>query len=330
LAQEEAARQISCRILFRGRLQPMFAAAAVAGAAAGASAARRRQAERSLNELLRDPGPLWQTHAEMLQPVWLLFVYIHDVTLVPKFAETRLQIRARYGSRDHYMEKYSQKVKSTREPPRAEFEAMFLFPWKNDLAPCLAFDLRHLGFWDSTVSTAAINIPFGEGSPGAVEHDMLFFGKKGEDGFIGQLTLFLEVRGITRAQLELGMDGLGLSAMDAAWTPHARNPAFDAEFLGGAGPFVAGPPSGFPGAASQYRGPPMDGHFRGGPGAGPRGGGVPVVQGRAVSGPAAATGLGAQPEDTREESYWDEQGVLHHVIITRGPDGREERLEWSD
>merc|ERR1712066_1106224 len=114
---------------------------------------------------------------------------------------------------------------------------------------------------------------------------MLFFGKKGEDNFIGQLTLFMEVRAVTRAQMELGMEHVNLSALDLAWAPSARMPTFAAGPLGGVAPRDD----------------------------------VPVVRGQVLSG--GARGVPAQPSDTHEDSYRDAGGVVHHVIVTRRPDG---------
>lgn len=194
----------------------MFAAAAVAGV----HAARRRQAEQAIAGMLADPAPLWHRNDELMQPVWLLFVYIQDISLVHKLANTRLQLRVRYGNNGCYQEKYSQKVRSStplaNEQAGADFESMFVYPWSRTLEPCIMIDLVKLGFIDWTISTGAMHIPFGEGNAGAIDQDVLFFGKKGEDGFIGQMNVFIEVRSISRAELELGIDRVRLTVLDMA------------------------------------------------------------------------------------------------------------------
>jgi len=322
----------------------MFAAAAVAGA----QNARRREAELALAGMLSDPLPLWHHGLEDFhQPVWLLFVYIHDMNLVPKLANTRLQLRVRYGNNGCYQEKYSQKVRSSTpegdEQARGVFEAMFVYPWSRTLQPSIMIDLVKLGFIDWTISTGAVSIPFGEGNPGAIDHDVLFFGKKGEDGFIGQLSVFLEVRSISRAELELGIDRLTLSALDMAI----------ASELGGLRPSPMGPMGrmgslgmlGYPGhGLSPHVGPSVGGtpvvlgHAL------PRGaptGGAGVVQGSAVDSAAfagsfapgeAVAGLPPNGVTTRprEETSRNRSGQVRHVVVTRNSQGREERLEWTE
>jgi hypothetical protein len=291
----------------------MFAAAAVAGV----HAARRREAERALSSLLIEPLPLYSgRHDDLLEPVWLLFVYIHDINLVSKFANTRLQLRVRYGDNGCYQEKYSQKVRSSTpagdQQAKASFEAMFVSPWSRNLPPSIMVDLVKLGFIDWTISTAAMRIPFGEGQPGAIEHDVLFFGKKGEDGFIGQVNLFLEVRSITRAELELGIDGMSLSILSPT------------ESSSGLSPMAVGSPIGNPiGGTPVVLGQAMPtGVVAGGPG---------IVQGSVVDPGTARTQGGARSvPTTREETFRDSDGRVHHVVITRQPNGVEERFEWVD
>lgn len=226
----------------------MFPVAAAA-AAAGVTAARRQQ-ELALRDLLRDPRPLWHGQEELLEPVWLVFLHIHSVDLVPKFANTRLQIRAKYGDSGRFQEKYSQKVRSSnppeREQVRASFESMFLFSWSRELSPEIHLQLIKLGFIDWTISESGMRLPFGEGNPGAIEHDLLFMGKKGENGFVGQVSIFVEVKPISIAEIELGIDGLTLRALDLARTvprgPSAFPGAYAAHHLSGGSPVVMGLP----------------------------------------------------------------------------------------
>lgn len=307
-----------------------------AAAVVAVRAARRRQAERALNELLMDPGPfLLRETVEMMRPVWLLLVYVHSVELVPKLANTRLQLRARYGGSGRYQEKYSPKVKSTASPAVAMFESMFVFPWSTDLQSVLALDLVKLGFVDWTQSTAGIQIPFGPGNPGATECDMLFFGKKGEDGFVGQIKLFLEVKSISRAELELGIEGMGFNAMDPRWTAPSLTPGL-----------VVLDPSMIATAGDSGQPVPVQGRVvRGGVASGTavQSG---VVQGSAVQGdvvtgrPVASSQPVASPQrvsqdgrttgNVTEEVYQDASGQTRHVIVTRHPDGSEERLEFVE
>lgn len=198
----------------------MVLVAAAAGVVA-AHHARQRQMERSLAEILRDPRPLWYNQPDLFQPVWLMFVYVDSLSLVPKLANTRMQIRVRYGGSGRFMEKYSSKVRTAvvegSEQVSGKFEAMFLFPWSADLQPILALDLVKLGFMDWNISEAVMRIPFGPNNPGALEHDLLFFGKRGEDGFIGQVNLFLEVKAVTLAEVEQGE--APLVALGSSWQP---------------------------------------------------------------------------------------------------------------
>jgi hypothetical protein len=308
----------------------MFAAAAVAGV----HAARRREAERALVGLMVDPLPLYNGRAaDLLEPVWLLFVYIHDVNLVSKFANTRIQLRVRYGDNGCYQEKYSQKVRSSTpagaEQAKANFESMFVYPWSRELAPSVMVDLVKLGFIDWTISTAAMRIPFDEGQPGAIEHDVLFFGKKGEDGFIGQLNLFLEVRSITRAELELGIDSLALSILSPTERELARPAVVSlgpAPSIGNSrlhtvavGSPIGNPVDGTPVVLGQAM---PTGVSNGGPG---------IVQGSVVHTADSRPRMGASSVPRpREETFRGSDGRLRHVIITRQPNGEEERLEWIE
>lgn len=310
----------------------MFPAAAVAGV----HAARRRHAESALTGLLRDPGPVWTSSHDMMQPVWLMFVYIHNVNLVPKFANTRFQIRVRYGDSGSYAEKYSQKVRSSTPAgdgqAEALFEAMFVFPLNNELTQQLNLDLVKLGFIDWTISTAGFRLPFGERNPGALEHDVLFFGKKGEDGFIGQLNLFMEVRAISRAELELGIDAVPLSALDLAFAA-PRGPPIGEQGMpvgismaGPRGMMAApmAPPMGMPMGAAVGSSPIVVGHAM------PTGtpiGGADVVQGSAVN---AGMPPPMQAPGVQEQTFRGADGQVHHVIITRRADGSEERLEFTE
>jgi hypothetical protein len=300
----------------------MFAAAAVAGM----QSARRREADRALRSVLAGPAPLWHRTDEDLEPLWLLHVYVQDVSLVSKLGNTRLQLRVRYGDSGCYQEKYSQKVRSSTpvgdEQAKASFEAMFVFPWSQTLAPSIMLDVVKLGFIDWTISTAAIRIPFGEGQPGALEHDVLLFGKKGEDGFIGQLSLLLEVRSISRAELEFGLDVLTMPSLARA----------DIVTMGRAGPMHPVTMMGNPVGPAIGGTPVVLGQVM--PGGAPSGG-HNVVQGSTVHSadvhsvpvglPRPSRGAGA-----REEVYQEPGGRVRHVLITRHPDGSEERLEWSD
>lgn len=314
----------------------MLPAAAVAGSIAGAHAARRREADRraaqALASLLADPLPLWSWNEDLLQPVWLLFVYIHGVNLVPKLANTRLQLRVRYGNKGCYQEKYSQKVRSSTpagdEQARAAFESMFVYPWNPTLEPSVMIDVVKLGFIDWTISTGALRIPFGEGNPGAFDHDVLLFGKKGEDGFIGQLQLFVEVRGVPRAELELGLERPGFGAPDL---PLGAGPLgrFGVQApLGLMGSPISGTPVVLGHAMPAGVPPSGPGIVQGSALGSPFGGGG-VAAGVAPAG-AAPGASGAGVAAVREESFRDDRGQVRHVVVTRRADGTEERLEWTD
>jgi len=298
-----------------------------------------------LHDLLRDPQPLWHSRSELLEPAWLLLFYVHNVDLVQKLGNTRLQIRVRYGDSGRFQEKYSQKVRSSAptgsEQARAVFESMFLFSWSRELAPEIHVQLIKLGFIDWTISEAAMRIPFGEGRPGATEHELLFMGKKGEDGLVGQVGVFLEVKSISRAELELGLDNLALSALDLSWSP---SPGLGSMGMGGlralGAPGSYGHPSGLGGFGGSAAASGAARPFR-------SSGGTPVVIGQAVPAGRVAMGtpgiaqgeaLGPQPGSGstrrsagmgREETYREADGQVRHVLITRHPDGREERLEWT-
>lgn len=241
-----------------------------------------------------------------LEPVWLLLVYVGSVDVAPKLADKRLQLRVRYGSSGHFSEKVSKKVRSST-CGRADFEQMLVFPWSRVLAANVTVDLVKLGFFDRTVSEAGVRLPFGEGRPGTLEHELLFLGQSNQDGLVGQLGVMVEVRSVSGLELLLGLDAPPGSA-SLPWAPDA---GFGRNWSSGA---IGGTPT----VLGQALPP---GAIQG-----------PVVQGAtggaAIGSPTGHDSLAAH--GAREESYVDESGQVHRVIIRRRPDGREERLEWIE
>mmetsp|Transcript_34294 Transcript_34294/g.80165 ORF Transcript_34294/g.80165 Transcript_34294/m.80165 type:complete len:337 (+) Transcript_34294:65-1075(+) len=72
----------------------------------------RNAAERALAEILADPGPLYHRQPEQ-EPIWLLFIYLDTLHVHKEFANSRFQIRLRYGDSGTYQEKSTQKVQSS-------------------------------------------------------------------------------------------------------------------------------------------------------------------------------------------------------------------------
>lgn len=86
----------------------------------------------------------------------------------------------------------------------ANVDSLFVFPWSRDLTPHITFSLRKLGFYDTTISEATVHIPFVEGRPGITEQELLFLGKRGASGFVGQLGILAELRSFPRGDLLQG------------------------------------------------------------------------------------------------------------------------------
>eukprot|EP00928_Gymnodinium_smaydae_P039459 TRINITY_DN26954_c0_g1_i1.p1 TRINITY_DN26954_c0_g1~~TRINITY_DN26954_c0_g1_i1.p1 ORF type:complete len:314 (+),score=60.44 TRINITY_DN26954_c0_g1_i1:54-944(+) len=296
----------------------MLAAAAVASV----QHARRRETERALRDLMRGASPsfyLGDWESELRRPVTIILVYVHSVSLVSKFADKRMQLRLRYGSAVRFMEKYSPKVRCAEAADgsiQAQFEAMFVLAWNDDLEPIIALDLIKLGWMDWTISTAAMRMPFREGRPGSVVQDLVFTGKKGEDGLIGNVEVMLEVKAISPLELELGIGSLPLAFLDPLWNPppeRVSTQVFDASL----GPVVQGRPVSFSEAAAAQDDEVADGRVVGEP--------------RRSAGGAlgSAAGLRAGPH-FQESVLRDGRGSSRHVVVTRFSDGREHRMEWRD
>lgn len=83
----------------------------------------------------------------------------------------------------------------------ANMDSLFVFPWSRDLPPHITFSVRKLGFYDTTISEATVHIPFEEGRPGMAEQELLFLGKRGITGFVGQLGISAELRCFARSEL---------------------------------------------------------------------------------------------------------------------------------
>lgn len=72
----------------------------------------RLAAERALADLFASELPLFHRRQDV-EPVWLLFVSLESLYVAAELANTRLQIRLRYGGTGIFQEKYSQKVRSS-------------------------------------------------------------------------------------------------------------------------------------------------------------------------------------------------------------------------
>lgn len=86
-------------------------------------------------------------------------------------------------------------------------DAMLIFPWSPSLEPQLTFSLRKLGLYDTTIAEATVTIPFISGRPGLADQELLFLGKRGCSGFVGQLGVTAELRSFPRADFFQGAPG---------------------------------------------------------------------------------------------------------------------------
>lgn len=183
----------------------------------------------------------------------------------------------------------------------ANLDAMVVFPWSSSLPPQITFSLRKLGIYDTTISETTVTIPFSEGRPGVAEQEVLFLGRRGCSGFVGQLGVAAELRSFMRGDLLQGspfpgaleemLGSLELLRMPAGHlgpNSMAGRPATGTPI----GPFSAA--FGFPFGAPRQQ-PPVD---------------AAVVVGRPVPRevPLASVGTPRGQEDTPE---YDDVAVAH-------------------
>lgn len=97
----------------------MFAAAAASAAAAQSQDASRHSryiVDKAIADLLTDTESSIRQQGDG-QPIYLLFVHVRTLQLAPEHADTRFQIRIRYGGNGHFAERFSPKQKSSPKGP---------------------------------------------------------------------------------------------------------------------------------------------------------------------------------------------------------------------